>query len=207
MIQCEPKIYNKSLFEGVDFACELHQISKAVSEENTRKVIQLSMKNLKKAYGDNFLSNPDIKATLCKRMGIPLTTHLTEKLVENKIVENTLRVKKQLKELALQEALKIKDPKDIERLEKEIPTYKSEKLKKEISEREKDKNHLTLEDLKKLYSAEEAKELHTQTLKKRSWVNQVRRKFLKIEQRLSKKETQQLLSSYITARNKPERVR
>lgn len=221
MIQAEPATYKESLFKGADFSLELNQAAQNVNENQTRKVIQLSMKNLKKAYGDDFLKNPNVKKELCYRMGFNPKVKLTERLIEDTVVKNTLDLKNQLKEMALKEAVKVKtnDPQLIDRFEKEIPNYKKtiekqkekiEKRKKienvseEIYTRDKDKNHLTLDDLEKCKDAED---LYKHIIKNRGLADKMRRKLLGIDKRLSKAETNLIMSTYGVNKNKPTRTR
>ena len=92
--------YDEELFKGIDFACELNQAANNIDEKRMRKIIKLSIKNLKEAYGENLLSNHKVKDELQYRMNIPLDTPLTEALIEEKIIENFKRIQMGLKKIA-----------------------------------------------------------------------------------------------------------
>lgn len=69
-----------------------------------------------------------------------------------------------------------------------------QKLATTLKTRDTDKNHITLSDLKTL----EGEEFHKDILKNRSFIDKMRRKFLGIEERLSKSETNKVLTCYNT---------
>lgn len=73
-----------------------------------------------------------------------------------------------------------------------------------LKTRNADKNHITLSDLKTLKNGEE---IHKHIIKNRSPIDQMRRKFLGIEERLSKSETNKVLNIYgVGTQSKNERA-
>ncbi len=95
--------YPETLFEGINFACELNTEAEKVDINKFRKVIKLSIDNLKIAYGNNFLDIPEINTELKERMGFAASDRLTEKLIEDKVIENITNLKAELKEIAQSE--------------------------------------------------------------------------------------------------------
>ena len=93
-------VYKEDLFKGINFACELNTEADKADTNKFRKVIKLSIANLEKAYGNNFLSIPEINMELKRRMGIDWSAKLTEELIENKVIENITRLRLNLKEMA-----------------------------------------------------------------------------------------------------------
>ena len=100
-------IYSPEMFQGIDFAGDLYQASANISTSRIRKVIRLSIDNLKAAYGEDFLSNEEIKNQFIQRLGIPVGTTLTKEYIEDRIIENTTRLKAELQEMAMSEMTKI----------------------------------------------------------------------------------------------------
>ena len=98
-------VYSKKMFHGKEFACELNTAANELDPEILRHIIKESMKNLKAAYGDDFLKHPHIKEQFKDRMG--LTGKLTEQMIEDKIIENIEARKIQLKEMAKLEAKRV----------------------------------------------------------------------------------------------------
>ncbi len=92
--------YPESLFEGINFACELNTEADKVDINKYSTVIKLSMDNLKIAYGDDFLNIPEINKELKERMGFAASDILTEKVIEDKVIENITKLKAELKEMA-----------------------------------------------------------------------------------------------------------
>lgn len=92
--------YPEELFNGLDFICELNQLSSSIDEKKLRKIIKFSLRNLKEAYGDNFLDLDLVKSEFKARMHIDKSVQLTEQLLEDQILENINRLKANLKKIS-----------------------------------------------------------------------------------------------------------
>lgn len=92
-------------FEGKEFVHELNQAVDSMDEDVFRHIIKESFINIKKAYGENFLENENIKKEFQSRMGIQ--GELTEDIIENKIIENMNSRRDQLIDIVQISAMKI----------------------------------------------------------------------------------------------------
>lgn len=80
----------------------------------------------------------------------------------------------------------------------------AQNLVETLKTRETNKNHITLSDLKTLKNGEE---IHKNIIENRNPIDQMRRKFLGIEERLSKSETNKVLNHYsVGSKSKNERA-
>ena len=103
------KIYPEEMFQGIDFAREINDAANDIDPEKMRLAIKLSLANLKKAYGDDFLKDEDLKKAFVNRLGIDRNTELTEELIENTIVSNVTKLQSQLKKMAHKEVARLMD--------------------------------------------------------------------------------------------------
>lgn len=94
-------IYSPEMFEGIEFATKLSQSINNINLREMREIIDISIYNLKKAYGEDFLNDPSIAQNLKKRLGIDPNTNLDKELLTNIIISNMTRIKEELNELAL----------------------------------------------------------------------------------------------------------
>ena len=93
------EFYEKRLYSP-NFANELKEAANDINEGVFRHVIQSSMKNLREAYGEDFLEKDGIAQEIKNRFGLDKEVKLNEKLVEDIIVNKSLSIKKQLEEMA-----------------------------------------------------------------------------------------------------------
>ncbi len=96
-------LYDKSMFESLDFAGEVAETAAKVNQADIEIVLNKTMSNLKEAYGDDFLSDPEISNCLKKRMDLPTDAELTEEIVKTKIITSMMGAKEQLHNLAVKE--------------------------------------------------------------------------------------------------------
>jgi ankyrin repeat protein len=109
----DKSVYNEELFQGFGFACELvHEVDN-INLDRMKKVIQGSIKNLRQAYGEDFLENQDIENLLREKMGISRPTELSIQIIEDTIMNNMERLQGELQEIAQQAFIKA--------IEKEAP--------------------------------------------------------------------------------------
>lgn len=94
-------IYSSEMFEGIEFATDLQQAISDINPEEMRQIVDLSIFNLKNAYGQDFLDNYYVAKDLGKRMGI--SPPITEEAITNTIIGNMLELKKELNEFAIAE--------------------------------------------------------------------------------------------------------
>lgn len=88
----EDILYNASLY-AVNFSCHLLQADKKINTRYFPLIIQQSMKNLRTAYGDDFLTHPEVHAQLTRRMGLDGKTPLTEESVTDSIMGHVNRLR------------------------------------------------------------------------------------------------------------------
>lgn len=83
-----PKVYDKKQFQGLEFAGEIESTIAKFDQSNTEEVISFTMKNLREAYGEDFLSNPEISEPLKRRMRFSPEEELTEESIKERICQN-----------------------------------------------------------------------------------------------------------------------
>lgn len=88
LLNLTPRSYTEEMFQGIDFAGEIELISSKFDQSNTEEVIGFAMKNLREAYGNDFLNNPEIEAPLKRRMGFTPEEELTEESIKKRICHN-----------------------------------------------------------------------------------------------------------------------
>ncbi len=81
------KVYS-GVFDNIDMANELLNLSNSLNINKLRKVIKLSLDNIEEAYGSDILSNPAILQELRERMEFPENITINRQVLENAIIEN-----------------------------------------------------------------------------------------------------------------------
>jgi hypothetical protein len=94
-------IYSQEMFEGIEFTTDLQQAINDINPEDMRQIVDLSIHNLKDAYGEHFLNDYKIAKDLKERMGI--SPPITEEAITNTIIGNMVQLKKELNEFAINE--------------------------------------------------------------------------------------------------------
>lgn len=92
-------IYSPEMFEGIEFATDLQQAINDINLDEMKQIIELSIFNLKDAYGQDFLEDHNIAKDFQKRMGID--PPITEEAIANTIIGNMVKLKGELNELAI----------------------------------------------------------------------------------------------------------
>jgi hypothetical protein len=93
-------LYDSKMFKGLEFAAEVAEVSTKINENEIKIVLDRSIDNLEKAYGTNFLNDPEISFCLRRRMGFENNKSLSEATFKEKIVSNIMEQKVQLREMA-----------------------------------------------------------------------------------------------------------
>lgn len=88
LISLPPKAYSKRMFQGIDFAGEIESTISKFDKSDVEEVIGFTIKNLREAYGENFLNDPEIRDPLKRRMGVSIEEELTEELIKKRICNN-----------------------------------------------------------------------------------------------------------------------
>lgn len=83
-----PKVFNSKAFKSLDFAGELAATTNKLNIGDVKEIIQLSIVNFKKAYGEDFLNDPEINIPLKRRLGFKASEELTEESLTKKICDN-----------------------------------------------------------------------------------------------------------------------
>ncbi len=94
-------------FHGVDFAGEVFVTIDKLETKRIEKTLKLIMRNLKEAYRDDFLTNPEIEGVLKRRMGFRAGEVLSEEKIKNKMISNMTILAVELNEMAEREMQKI----------------------------------------------------------------------------------------------------
>lgn len=92
---------------GIDFAGEILFTIAKFDSIKIEKSLKIIIQNLKEAYGDNFLENPEIGEALRRRMGFKADEMLSEETIKNKLINNMTILSASLNEMAEIEMKKI----------------------------------------------------------------------------------------------------
>ncbi|MCT4635386.1 MAG: hypothetical protein N4A31_03955, partial [Rickettsiales bacterium] len=143
MIHLSGRTYSEEMFQGAEFACDLYQATNDIDIDRYKNIIDISFKNLKKAKGDDYLSHPETQDELKSRFSLPEETVVTEELIKETIISNTIRLKEELKEMAkeaakeaIKEAVKNKDIKSLQLLNQHTPETVNNFIKEAIKDKE-----------------------------------------------------------------------
>ena len=105
MLASMPLLYKDTMFSGLDFAGELYSFTHDLNLRMIEKIIELSLDNLQYVYGEDVLQNPEVEGELEVRMR--LSPPINAEILKNKIIENIVRLKDNLQEIAVIEMEKI----------------------------------------------------------------------------------------------------
>ncbi len=85
LLNLTPRSYTEKMFQGIDFAGEIEATASRFDQSNTEAVIEFTMKNLREAYGNEFLNNPEISEPLKRRMRFSPEEELTEESIKRRV--------------------------------------------------------------------------------------------------------------------------
>lgn len=95
-------IFKKDLFKGEDFGSELIEICDNLNINSIKKIINLSLNNIEKAYGKNIFSNPSVVEELKNRIEFD-SQSISRQDLENAIINNIALLIPELKTIASNE--------------------------------------------------------------------------------------------------------
>lgn len=99
-------IYSQKMFNNFNFLCELIYETRRLNIDNLKTIIKTSMDHISSIYGENFLDVEEVKRALSEKIGIDPGI-MSVKAIEDKIIDNILKIKSQLLKISLSQVKEI----------------------------------------------------------------------------------------------------